>query len=147
MVLKNICVTIPHQYDLTLQESGTWEITSVGHDLSGAHWVAPSLLLMLSSLQYIHFLPCIIRCSWIKFHRICSKWLHYSLLQECAKGTQTRANRMPLPGVAMSLSGNRSLWQVWLCCFRVSADLPKINGDLSMDIHEVCIWWLCHLQT
>ena len=36
---------------------------------------------------------------------------------------------------------------MWLCRFGVSADLPKINGDLSMGIHKVRVWWLCHLQT
>ena len=48
-------------------------------------------------------------------------------------------------------------YQVWLCrhpesdkhgCVTSeSADLPKINGDLSMDIYEVFIWWLCQPQT
>ena len=64
----------------------------------------------------MHFLPCFVRHSQIKFYRIYGKWLCYGLLQGCAKGMQTEANRTPLPGVAMSVPRK---WQAWLCHFGV----------------------------
>ena len=64
----------------------------------------------------MHFLPCFVRHSRIKFYRIYGKWLCYGLLQGCAKGMWTGANRTPLPGVAM-LAPRK--WQAWLCHFGV----------------------------
>jgi len=57
----------------------------------------------VKQLIYI-FLPCIIRCSWIKFHRIYGKWLCYG-----CKGT-THFSAHPTPVVAVQFQLQLQLW-------------------------------------